>query len=131
MIRVSQRIQFLLHFYFQSFNGHVARTRLGIIDHNHHVGRQQARTKAGKTRFTKRFSKRTKTWNVVFVKENKGYSYMPYLCAVVLRYRKTDKSLLQSPVPLRPNDPTKIAPNIATLPTQTTDELKNNYASRF
>ena len=56
---------------------------------------------------------------------------MPYLCAVVLHYRETDKSILQSPVLPRPNDPAKIAPNIATLPTQTTEELKNNYASRF
>ena len=112
-------------------NAHIARSRLAVIDQNHHLGRQQARSKAGKTKFTKKFSKRTKTQNIVIVKEAKSYSYLPYLCANVCHNRQINMTKLPSPVPIRPEDPVRIAPNIATHPAPSTKELKKNYTYRF
>ena len=44
---------------------------LTVVDHNHPLGRQQARTKAEKTKFTKKVSKQKKTDDIVIVKEAK------------------------------------------------------------
>ena len=65
------------------------------------------------------------------VKEAKNYSYLPYLCAKVCHNRQINITKLQSPVPIRPEDPVKIAPNIATHPATSTEELKKNYSCRF
>ena len=65
------------------------------------------------------------------MKEARNYSYLLYLCAKVCHNRQISMTKLQSTVPIRPEDPVKIARNIAPHPVPSTEELKKNYSCRF
>ena len=55
-----------------------ARTQLAIIDHNHHIGREQVTTSQGQA-YHRQWKRRTKEWDVTPRKEKKSYSYIPDL----------------------------------------------------
>ena len=67
--------------------------RLTVVDHNHPLGRQQARTKAGKTKFTKKFSKQKKIDDIAIVKEAKNI-FIFRIC--VLKWVIADKLIWQN-----------------------------------
>ena len=63
-----------------------ARTQLAIVDHNHHLQRQQVLTREGPA-YHRQWKRRTKEWDVTPRKEKKNYSYVPdiqvlFVCTV-------------------------------------------------
>ena len=100
------------------------RSLLAAIDHNHHLHRSQAKNYNGEPVYSRRWSKRAKRWKVVIVKEKKTYSYLPILCAKVL---KAANQGISQPMVYADN-PKNIAPTIA-IPT--TPELVQEHVSRF
>ena len=107
------------------YEGVVLRSILAAIDHNHHLSRQQARNQNGDLVFSRRWSKRTKRWKVVVVKEKKNYSYYPVLCAKVIQAASSGSA---RPVHYL-NDPRLIAPTIAPLPAPNTSELVREHTT--
>ena len=63
-----------------SYNGMVARTQLGILDHNANVGRKQAKIKKGASHEEKRHKivrgKQRKNWVAKEIKESKTYQHV-------------------------------------------------------
>ena len=113
-----------------SYEGLFARSLFAAIDHNHHLHRKQARNKRGELVYSRRWSKRAKRWKVVIVKEQKNYSYLPLMCAEVLK--EVSKQPMKKVQPLTyEHDPKKIAPTIASLPAPPTSELVKEHLSRF
>ena len=77
--------------------------------------------------FSRQRSKRAKRWKPIVVKEKKDYTYMPVLCAKVLKALATGSSH-----PFKhENDPKKIVPTIAELPSVPTSQLVKEHISRF
>ena len=105
----------------------LARSYLAAIDHNHHLHRKQAQKANGELVFSRRWSKRARRWKLVVVKEKKDYSYLPVLCASVLRAILTTSS---QPIQ-HENDPRAIAPTIAHIPPPPTAQLVREHQTRF
>lgn len=110
-----------------SYEGLVLRSLLAAIDHNHHLCRKQAQNAKGEDIYSRRWSKRAKRWKVVIVKEEKKYSYLPVLCAHVLKILDSGSA---QPVTYVHN-PRNVAPTIAKIPAPSTSELVKDYISRF
>lgn len=108
----------------------LARSHLAAIDHNHHLHRSQARDAKGQLVFSRRWSKRAKRWKVVIVKEKKNYSYLPIMCAGVLKNASKEFMKNVKPVTSEQN-PKKIAPTIAAIHVPKTSELVKEHTSRF
>ena len=109
------------------YEGVVVRSLLAAIDHNHHLHRNKARNSKGDLIYSWRWGKRAKRWKVVIVKEKKNYSYLPIMCANVL---KAVSQGISQPITYV-NDPRIIAPTIATFPAPLTAELVREHISRF
>lgn len=112
--------------YFFRYDATVARSLLAVIDHNHHLHRNQARNRNNEPIYTKRWSKRGQSWKVVVVQEKKNYSYFPYLCALVLKAREDGSHAIE-----HIHDPKLVAPNIAKLPGPPTSVLVQQHQTRF
>ena len=54
----------------------IARTLLAAIDHNCHIHRNILKSADGEEQYDRRWSRRTKEWNVVARKEKKTYGYI-------------------------------------------------------
>ena len=121
-------LSFITSFY--RHDGHILRSKLAAIDHNHHIGRAQKKTKNGRLRYTRKFSKRTKKFNLVIIKEEKNYSYRKYLLAAILARRIEDVSTLTSP-PVSRRPSMELPSNIAPFPAPATADVLRSYASRF
>lgn len=115
---------------FNRYEGLFARSLLAAIDHNHHLHRKQARNAKGELVFSRRWSKRAKRWKVVIVKEKKTYSYLPVMCASLLKEASKEFMKKIKPVSSKQN-PKKVAPTIASLPAPSTSELVKEHVSRF
>ena len=64
------------------------------------------------------------------MKEQKSYSYLPVMCAEVLK--EVSKGPMKKVQPLTyEHDPKKIAPTIASLPAPPTSELVKEHLTRF
>ena len=108
----------------------LARSLLAAIDHNHHLHRKQAQNSKGELVYSRRWSKRAKRWKVVIVKEKKNYSYLPVMCAHVLK--EVGKGFMKKTKPLTlKENPKKVAPTIASVPAPPTAELAKEHISRF
>lgn len=116
----------LIDFYCR-YEGVVLRSLLAAIDHNHHLHRKQAINAKGELVYSRRWSKRSKRWKIVLVKEKKNYSYLPFLCAMVIQALGTGTS---STITYE-YDPKIVAPTIATLPAPPTTQLVEENISRF
>lgn len=89
-------IFYIFHTRFLAFTGRII---LAVLDHNIHVFRPFAFTKAGKQRYDRKYSKRTKKWHVQPVKAPKEYNYWPHLMSRALKLRSEDKeSVYQDPL---------------------------------
>lgn len=96
---------------------------LAAIDHNMHLSRGQQLNAAGEERGHRKFSKRTQKFHAEMVKEEKAYSYFPFLMAKMLKERcllegsfsqKTDENVF---------NPKQIAPTIGMKAAPSTEEL--------
>lgn len=103
------------------------RSLLAAIDHNHHLQRKQARNAKGELVYSRRWSKRSKRWKIVMVKEKKEYSYLAPLCANVIKaLRKGSRQPMSYE-----HDPQQVAPTIAALPAPPTSQLVKEHVTRF
>lgn len=64
------------------------------------------------------------------MKEKKTYSYLPVLCANLLKEASKEFMKKIKPVSSEQN-PKKVAPTIASLPAPSTSELVKEHVSRF
>ena len=96
-----------------------------------HIFRPFAFTKAGKQRYDRKYSKRTKKWHVHLVKVSKEYSYWPHLTSRVLKLRSEDKESVRRAVPRPLYDPKILAQTIAMKQLTPTSELIQFRKARF
>lgn len=82
--------------------GYRARLQLAALDHNFHLTREQATTKAGDKRSHQTYLKHTKQWDVVPVRSAKQYVYMPKLQMKMLEFRAKDIQVVRLPTCLPP-----------------------------
>ena len=109
----------------------IGRSQLAAIDHNHHLNLQPATNKDGTVRYTRRFGKRRRGWKLVASKEKKNFSYIPTLTARVLHQREVDLSNIKKVGEKADNHPEKLAPNIGNIAAPSTEELRQQHATRF
>ena len=109
------------------YEGMIVRSLLAAIDHNHHLHRKQAINSKGEPVYSRRWSKRAKRWKVVVIKEKKKYSYLPIMCAGVLKLLGTGSA---APT-VYEDHPRNIAPTIARIPAPPTSTLVHEHVSRF
>ena len=65
----------------------IMRMMLAAIDHNMHLSRGAKITEDGEERGHRKFSKRTQRYHAELVKEEKTYSYFPFMVARMLKER--------------------------------------------
>ena len=82
--------------------GYKARLQLAALDHNFHLTRDQATTKAGDKRSHRTYRKRTKQWDVVPIRSAKQYVYMPELQMKMLEFRAKGIQVVRPPTCLPP-----------------------------
>lgn len=99
------------------------RIMLAAIDHNMHLFRGKQLNAAGDERGHRKFSKRTQKFHAEIVKEEKAYSYFPFLMARMLK----ERCLLQGSFSQKTDDnvfdPKQIAPTIGMKAAPSTEEL--------
>ena len=115
---------------FDRYDGLLARSYLAALDHNHHLHRTQAHNAKGELVWSRHWSKRAKRWKPVIVKEKKTYSYIPVMSAHVLKAASKEDLKKVKPT-THEQDPTKVAPTIASLPAPSTADLVKEHATRF
>ena len=96
---------------------------LAAIDHNMYLSRGQQLNAAGEERGHRKYSKRTQKLHAEIVKEQKAYSYFPFLMAKLLK----ERCLLEGSFSQKTDDnvfnPKQIAPNIGMKAAPSTEEL--------
>ena len=123
-------ITFIISFY--SNEVFKAWTFLAILDHNHHIGREAMSTCDGHTIYDCIWRRRTKEWDVIPRKEEKTYTYIPSLVAVVFDERAaSSESLRHSKATLPSSHSANIQATIATREPPSTSELVQKKHSRF
>lgn len=108
-----------------------ARNQLAVLDYQHHKDRQAVATKEGETRYVRKYSKRSKNWTAVAVKERKNYNYIPGLLSEVVRALKEHQGPLPKRFPLEEDDPRCIRKTIAAVSPESTKVLVERKLSRF
>ena len=96
-----------------------------------HIFRPLAKIKAGKERYERKYSKRTKKWHVQPVKVAKDYHYWPHLLTRVLKLRADDKQSVRKVVERPANHPKNLAGTIAMKQPTPTAELIQFRNLRF
>jgi hypothetical protein len=127
LVYASKRISF-------GYEGMQARCNLAMLDHNFHQDRPLKRNKAGNIIYSRKWSKRTKRWTSVTVKEKKSFCYIPHVMYSILKlrtmasvsYKKAKKSFITNV-----NHPKQIAANLAEYPGPSSSDLAKVHASRF
>ena len=96
---------------------------LAAIDHNMHLSRGKQLNAAGEDRGHRKYSKRTQRFHAEIIKEEKSYSYFPFLMAKMLK----ERCLLEGSFSQKSDDnvfnPKQIAPNIGMKEAPATEEL--------
>lgn len=109
-----------LHFAYETM---VARTKLAIMDNNFKVGREQAVTAQGTTRYSLSFKKQSKDWIVRKIYEPTSQTFTNSLVERVLERRQNqtadDRPHFQQP------------PNIASKPRPLKEDAIQKHRSRF
>ena len=112
-----------------SHDSFIARSKLAVIDHNHHLDRQFKFNLDGSTRYCRKWSKKRNAWKLVVVKEEKKYDYIPYLMAKTLTNKENKK--LHDGVIKPEGHPELLSPNIGKVTAPSTEDLKKEFSSRF
>ena len=99
------------------------RIMLAAIDHNMHLSRGNQLNAAGELRGHRKYSKRTQKFHAEIVREEKNYSYFPFLMAKMLK----ERCLFQGSFTQQTDDnifnPKQIAPTIGMKAAPSTEEL--------
>ena len=110
-----------------SYSGMQARTQLSALDNNSNIGREQAKTKAGKCRYRVAYQKAQRQWVAKPVRERNSYHFAHELIEdVVTAYQQVKDTKL--PVALPPNP---LPRNIANTPAPDKETLIQCHKSRF
>ena len=70
-----------------SYEGMLARTKLAALDHNHNLGRIQAKTLSGVARYKVVYPKSGKDWVAKPIREAKSYNYLDHMMDRVISLR--------------------------------------------
>lgn len=96
---------------------------LAAMDHNMHLPRGQKLNAAGEKRGHRKYSKHTQKFHDETIKEEKAYSYFPFLMAKMLK----ERCLLEGSFSQKTDDnvfnPKQIAPTIGMKVAPPTEEL--------
>ena len=106
------------------------RVMLAAIDHNMHLCRKRKLTQGGKEQGHRKYSKRSQKFHAEIVKEEKTYSYFPYLVTKMLHRRSMYEGSFTLPSDRNTCDPKQIAPTIGMKEPPPTEELMKG-PSRF
>ena len=106
------------------------RVTLAAIDHNMHLSRETKLSRAGKEQGHRKFSKRSQKFHAEIVKQDKAYSYFPFLEAKMLHRRCVHEGSFTLPSDRNDFDPKQIAPTIGMKEPPPTEELMKG-PSRF
>lgn len=104
----------------------MARILLAVLDHNFHVFRSTV-----EGQYKKAYSKRSKNWRVIPVKEPKTYQYWGVLCSTILKRRAEDNNSILRPIEISETNPQNLAPTIAMREPPATKDLVEARLSRF
>ncbi|KAK3751371.1 hypothetical protein QZH41_010466 [Actinostola sp. cb2023] len=104
----------------------IARVQLAALDHNFHLFR-----KILEGRMKKIYSKRSKNWKLVPLKETKTFGYWGILVGEMLKRRAEDRELITRHIWISPTNPQNLAPTIAMRAPPETSELVSARLSRF
>ena len=107
------------------------RMMLAAIDHNIHLFRENAKSKAGEQLYIKKYSKRSKKWHAQPVKKPKTYPHLRVLLSNILKKRISHHNALSKSLspPSRGKDLKLLSPTIGGCPPPT-KELVANHKSR-
>lgn len=104
---------------------------MAVIDHNSHVFRKAAVTAKGKQKYNKVYSKRSKNWRIVTVKESKTYDFWPTLAARIMQKIIDDEESIRRKVVIPKEHPKNISASIAMQAIPKTADLVQQSLSRF
>ena len=108
-----------------------ARKQLAAIDWNFHVNRATSVNENSEARHTRKYNQWTKEWNTRVLKVSKDFGYIPIMMAKIFKRRFEDKQPIDRHVSLSEDDPARIAPTIAEVPSVSSKELYIRHQSRF
>ncbi|XP_068709173.1 uncharacterized protein [Montipora foliosa] len=108
----------------------IMRVMIAAIDHNMHLNRKPKLTKEGKQQGHRKYSKRSQKFHAEVVKEEKQYSYFPFLVCKMLHRRSVYEGSFTLPSDRNSFDPKQIAPTIGMKEPPPTEELLKG-PSRF
>ena len=106
------------------------RVTLAAIDHNYHLSRKPAQRKDGGERGHRKYSKRSQKYHAEVVREDKSYSYFPFLICKMLQRRSQMEGSFSQPSDRNEFDPKQIAPTLAMKEPPPTEVLMKG-PSRF
>ena len=99
------------------------RIMLAAIDHNMHLSRGKQVNAVGDARGHRKYSKRTQKFHAEIVKEEKSYSYFPFMMAKMLKERCLLEGSFSQPTDDNLFNPKQIAPTIGMKAAPSTEEL--------
>lgn len=108
----------------------IMRVMLAALDHNFHLFRKAKSKVDGGQRGHRKYSKRSQKYHAELVKEEKTYSYFPFLIAKMLRMRTQMEGSFNLPSDRNEFDPKEIAATIGMKDPPPTEELLKG-PSRF
>ncbi|XP_078141248.1 uncharacterized protein LOC144539595 [Centroberyx gerrardi] len=117
-----------LHFRYDSMR---ARTQLAIMDHNANVGRPQATTKEGESRYRYSFSKQSQQWVAKPIYERTKQAFRHDLMERVLTRREDQSVVYSEPLRCRKTRQRRLLHNIAPVPRPDKADLQAGHSSRF
>ena len=118
-------------FFLDTFRNDAFTTYLAAIGHNSHAFRKAAVSASGKLKYNKVYSKRSKNWRIVNIKELKTYDFWPTIATRILKKRIDSEESILRKVEVPDDHPKKIAPSIALKPIPKTSDLVRQHLTRF
>ncbi|KAJ8017828.1 hypothetical protein HOLleu_44520 [Holothuria leucospilota] len=113
------------------YDGYRTRNYLAAIDFNHHRDRANVRDADGNIKLQAKYSKASKQWHPVPVKEPKDYSYIQDLMGRIVSARVANPCHLATKPPVPADHPRNIRPHATVVPKPPMEELRTTYRSRF
>ena len=103
-----------------------------MLDHNKHLGRNNAHNKQDQDMYAQKFRKQTKTWDVTPLKERKKFSYIPEILREIEVMRTSNpRCYVKSKRPLPPEHPARLRPNIGNSNPDPTTSIVTCKKSQF
>jgi len=100
---------------------------VAVIDHNNNLDRKPSLSSTGDPKYQKVYSKRSKSWRVQVVKEEKAFDFWPTLVSRIMKKRMADEKRSLRKTQLARDQPK----NIAMKPIPKTSDLVQSSLSRF